>query len=492
MHEIKDFSSSVDDDLIEIPSSYNKLSLSLEDSQRLQHSIFNVPVAFLNKVENTDMIETCVRIPHIFDIKFNNIYWQTLVTDEGTLQLFGAYFDNRAANFLGPTVRIVGMMDKIRPQVIIYCQIWFGDRKEPVIVKMIEYRLIWKTYWEGVIQDEYLPYLMSCPLPPKYKDAVPTAISLTKKPCGKPNNILRVIYNKAPTKKDFLMCMPTLNFPDRDLAVKLTEWIELMLILGVDKIIFYELNVHPNMQKVFKYYQERGQVEIIPMTLAGGDPNASRLRTLYFERNFVREYLYNTLVLNDCFYKNMYQYNYIVLSDIDEVIMPTNKTNWKELLEKTIIPKAKYRGPIASFFATSVYFLTDMTKPENFEKDIPEYMHMLQHVYRSKKFHERGEYVKGFHNTELVLTLHNHLALTCLGTDDSCNNYAMSITDAKVHHYRWHCVRELRHVCETEYKAHTVADRVIWRYKEELTKKVNKTVTDLMIWEETGNNKQVV
>jgi hypothetical protein len=38
--------------------------------------------------------------------------------------------------------------------------------------------------------------------------------------------------------------------------------------------------------------------------------------------------------LNDCFYRNLYNYEYLVTIDIDKVIVPVNAYNWSELIEK--------------------------------------------------------------------------------------------------------------------------------------------------------------
>lgn len=79
----------------------------------------------------------------MFDLEFNNLYWQTLRTSNGTFQLYGAYLDKRNNNRLGPTVRILGMIDRIEPTVITYCQFWFESKKDPVIAKSFEYKYIW-------------------------------------------------------------------------------------------------------------------------------------------------------------------------------------------------------------------------------------------------------------------------------------------------------------------------------------------------------------
>ena len=93
---------------------------------------------------------------------------------------------------------------------------------------------------------------------------------------------------------------------------------------------------------------------------------------------------------NDCLYRNMYQYEYIALLDIDEVIMPIAEDNWADLMKnvKKLALKVKNEER-ASYNFRNVYFLDEMLEAHAKSgslpyglKDIPEYMHMARHVYR--------------------------------------------------------------------------------------------------------------
>jgi hypothetical protein len=123
-----------------------------------------------------------------------------------------------------------------------------------------------------------------------------------------------------------------------------------------------------------------------------------------------------------------------------------------------------------------VYFLDDLTEAHGWFKGIPRYMHMLQHVYRSKKCTEPGHYVKCFHNTERALTLHHHFPVDCVG--GACSPYSFETTDAKLQHYRADCVPELKNVC-WEFRQNSVVDTTIWRFKENLITRTNDTLKKL-------------
>jgi hypothetical protein len=150
------------------------------------------------------------------------------------------------------------MIDRVKPTVKTYCQIWYGgDVKKPLIVPVIEYKHMWVCKWGNCRQGLLQPYLIACKIPNNspYVKRVPAAVSIVEKPCETASNNLRVIYNKPPEqeKKDFAVCVKGLDFLHDDLSVRMVEWIEMLNILGADKIFLYELAVHPNISKVLRF-----------------------------------------------------------------------------------------------------------------------------------------------------------------------------------------------------------------------------------------------
>ncbi|XP_012220874.2 uncharacterized protein [Linepithema humile] len=422
---------------------------------------------------------SCARYPQIYDLEFNNVYWQTLRTSNGTFQFFGAFYDNRKLSKIGPAVRIVGMIDRIEPTVKTYCQLWYDGESEPRIVETFEYKYIWYAKWGNYKQGIYQPYVIACQVPPQAVTAnkPPSSVSLVERRCDAASNHLRVIYNKPERKKDFAVCVKGLDFLHEDLSVRLIEWIELIHLLGADKIYFYELQVHPNVTKVLRHYQRLGMVHVTPLTLPGGQPNVPAFQHMYLTKRTNHKRQNELIPYNDCLYKHMYEYEYIALLDVDEVIMPVKDATWRELMRR-VLPKAlQIRNETrASYNVRNVYFLDDLLHSHGYFKDIPKYMHMLQHVYRSKNFTKPNQYIKCFHNPERVVTLHNHFPLACLGA--GCTSYPIETEDAQLQHYRADCVRSLKKSC-VEYRENSVIDTTIWRYRDKLTSRVTDTLKTL-------------
>ena len=196
---------------------------------------------------------TCSKFPDIYDIQFNNKYWQVFESSNGSFYLYGAYLDVRTNNRLGPTVRILGMINSLEPQVKTFCQLWFSDSNDPIISKVLEYKYIWYKKWGNYKHGLFQPYLLACQLPKSHWNKTPASVSIVENKCDKATNNLRVTYNKPEEgegKKKFAVCVKGLDFPEDDLSIKLTEWIEVLGSLGADKIFLYNLEVHPNITKV--------------------------------------------------------------------------------------------------------------------------------------------------------------------------------------------------------------------------------------------------
>ena len=461
--------------------------------EELQGKLPNLPLVYLHENKGKDWHlrdnKTCAKFPRLFDLHISNLYWQETETSNGTFYLYGAYLDRRRQNRLGPTVRILGMINRIEPKVKTFCQIWFSGQKEPVISKVLEYKYIWFRKWGNYKQGIFQPYMLACQLPSSHWRQVPVSVSVVEGACDTATNNLRVTYNvlrPGEPKKKFGVCVKGLDFPTEDLSVRLAEWIEVLSALGADTIFLYDLGVHPNVTKVLRHYTREGKVDLTPLTLPGYMPNMRGLQHLYLKNmlNYKRQ---NEVVpYNDCLYRNIYRFQYLALLDVDEVIMPKRSRGWAEMMEKEVVPAAlKIKNVTrASYNFRNVYFMDEMLRAHRPDseggplfKDIPPYLHMMQHVYRSANYTKPGQYIKCFHDPGRVLILHNHFPLGCLG--GVCTSYPVDTDVGHLQHYRADCVNTLKKSCADTYKNVSVLDDSIWRYKEEVVAKTTDVLSRL-------------
>lgn len=234
--------------------------------------------------------------------------------------LYNAYYDDRPLGGPLSQVRILAMIDRIEPPKV-NCLLWYSNLSQPVITTA-SYTYGWYPKWGNFFDGQLQPFIISCQIP-KIKTTfgslkAPDSVSLTLDLCSKLMNNLRVINERPPVKKKFAVCVKGLDFLHEDLSVRLVEWIELLNMLGAEKIFLYDLEVHPNISKVIKYYVKKGVVELTKLTLPGEQPNMPGFRHLYLKNKLTNKRQNELIPYNDCLYRNLYSYKYLALLDIDE------------------------------------------------------------------------------------------------------------------------------------------------------------------------------
>lgn len=416
--------------------------------------------------------DSCAPFPDIFQLKFNNIYWQAYKPLNLSFELYKAFYDTRKLNDLDNSVHILAMINEVDLTLATYCQLWYENVTEPVIVETLMYKYIWLKDWGGPSPGGYSPHLITCQLPDSDQLPAPSCVSLVEKPCDRATNILSVVYNKPSKKQKFAVCVKGLDFYEVDLSHRIVEWIEALGIMGVHKVFFYALHVHPNISKVLNYYQSIGKVDVTHITLPGDEPNLPILQHQYLLNNMDQQCFNELIAYNDCFYRNLYSYDYIVPLDVDEIILPTRDQNWTGLMERVLF-KATSLGNFSTFNARNVYFFNDAT-PEGLYNNIPSYMHMLKHTHRSNKFTDHFDYVKSFFDPNLVLTVHNHLPLEF--SNDAAFSYSIHRRDAQMCHYRNGCAEELD--CKL-FRKDIIQDKILWRHKNKLVSRVTRVLKTL-------------
>lgn len=158
---------------------------------------------------------------------------------------------------------------------------------------------------------------------------------------SRPSSSIRADDDGQGRKKRFAVCVKGLDFiQQRDsssAATKLVEWIELLDLMGVDKIFMYNFAVHADMRAVLSHYERLGKVDVKSISLPGHQPNVAELRSLYLwlpENKYLMG-LQETVFFNDCFYRvNLDAYDYVAFLDTDEVIVPKSDSDWDSMLRR--------------------------------------------------------------------------------------------------------------------------------------------------------------
>jgi hypothetical protein len=211
------------------------------------------------------------------------------------------------------------------------------------------------------------PYLLFCPLEIQ-GELMPKSVSVTIKQCEEAKNNLIIIDNQphGGEKRKFGICTKQFTFKNREDTIKFVEWVEIMRILGAEKIHTFVREFHPELSRITRYYEQEGFIEAIPFKEPSGVSNA---------RLHVRDSLFLELsVVNDCFYRVKNLYDFVAILDPDEIFLPLKESdrNWHDLLKN-----------FEDYPKTDGYAIRSVMYPPGDGKvhdSIPGYMYMLQHT----------------------------------------------------------------------------------------------------------------
>lgn len=410
-------------------------------------------------------------------IEIENEHWQVLKTSNGTFKMFNAYYDIRNYFAEDPVIKILAYINRVDPGKI-FCQMRFKDVREPLVIEAHEYRVIWHKEW-GINSLGSQPFLISCRNPLAFASFVPSSVSLVEQPCDVAHNNLKVIYNQPNDqhKKPFAVCVKDLDFLD-DQSMQLIEWIEILSILGAEKIFVYVVKLHPKMIKILKYYKSRGMVELEMITEPEGLPTKNQSLTQWLQNQLIS--------LNDCLYKHMYEYDYLAPLDMDEIIVPKREDDktWKDFLYRTIEErKSSTNKSSCAFSISNVFFLSDNEHEHETQPEVPENFQFLQHVYRATNFSKSVAGMKSFQSTERVLAIHNHFPMICIG-QDYIDFQTIDKDIAQLQHYRRGCENYPKDECD-DFKQNTIKDKSLWKHKDEIIANVRKSLEEMKYFPDT-------
>ncbi|MCL4150494.1 UNVERIFIED_CONTAM: hypothetical protein GTU68_062827 [Idotea baltica] len=225
------------------------------------------------------------------------------------------------------------------------------------------------------------------------------------------------------------------------------------------------------------------------MTLPGHQPNDEVNRTAYLKKHLWQKRRNEIITYNDCLYRNIYDFKFIIPLDIDEVIIPVAKDTWAEMLDDYLREDRQALKRYASLAVRNAYFFkqyakesvtTDNNLSENIEPDdkIPSHLYMLKHTVRSSNFSRPGHSVKSFVLTNVTKTTFNHYAMHPLFMKTSITkNLPLSV--AQMNHYKDKCPRDMYTKCKNTFLKYKTSDYIIMKYKDQLIAKTEHVLKEM-------------
>ncbi|XP_076057297.1 uncharacterized protein LOC143034837 [Oratosquilla oratoria] len=363
--------------------------------------------------------------------------WQPVYNTKHKFFVYSAYMDDRK----GRIIRVVGATQTKRSDRV-WCKFWYSNSSTLTVAAAVK---IIRENWNL----RYSACFVACPLTlfrnGKQPIPPPDSVSIVSDPNGNATNKLRVLnldVKKDEVKNGFAVCVKPLHFEYNNVN-QIVEFLELNKILGVEHFTLYNDTIGPGVQCVLEQYKDQGLVSVLPWKLDMQSQKEIRTEGLF-------------AALNDCLYRYMYQYRYVLLIDLDEFIVPHANASLPELVA-FLNTKADPRKVGAISFQNAFFYLQWPDDPSS--ASLPPLV-TLRKTRRRQRFHPHKQRSKYIAVTPYVVEAGNHFVWEFLpgrGTLNVPNEVAF------LHHYRVcefggdDCVRNPR-----------TTDSTTYRYKDQL------------------------
>lgn len=377
--------------------------------------------------------------------------WQPVTGTKEKFYVYSAFLDMRQGRYL----RLIGAT-RTRGHEKVSCVYWYADPKStppvhvPAAVKVI--RENWNLKYSAVF--------VLCPLflyNLGRTIAAPDAVSVVANAADHVIGNRLQVLNRDPDPNTlvdgFAVCVKPFHY-HFNRATQLIEFIELNRILGVVHFTFYNHTIGREVDCVLQEYVRDGLVTLMPWQLDMMSQKEIRTEGLF-------------AAINDCLYRNMHRYRYLLMIDIDEFIIPHRNSTLVEMLQE--FHKKVDPSKAGSFsFMNSFFYLQWPNDPNSSRLLVP--LVTLQKTKRRAKFHPHKQRSKCIVVAKNVVEMGNHFVWEFLPGRGVVN---VPPEIAFLHHYR---------VCEFGgndcVKTQSVTDRTVYRYKTELVKRVEERMSN--------------
>ena len=207
-----------------------------------------------------------------------------------------------------------------------------------------------------------------------------THVSITANPYA--NLTFLSIQNqevKESFKYNFTVCISNL-FGEYNNALQFAQTMEVYKLIGVQRVVIYNTSCGPDVEKILKYYRKEGMLEVVPWPI---DKFLTPSTGWKYDLHPGDIHYYGQLTtLNECIYRYMYQSKYLLLNDIDEIIMPYKHANLEKLMGTL-----QQQHPNAGVFRIENHIFPKTQFDDSGRFRLPRWrsvpgVNILEHVYR--------------------------------------------------------------------------------------------------------------
>ncbi|XP_075884509.1 uncharacterized protein LOC142889616 [Nelusetta ayraudi] len=180
-------------------------------------------------------------------------------------------------------------------------------------------------------------------------------------------------------KHNFTVCISTM-FDNYNNVLQFAQSLEMYRLLGVDRVVVYNNSCGPELDRLLRVYSEEDFVEMVPWPIQehlvpshGWQHSVSGGDVHYFGQQ---------ATLNECIYRSMTRSRYVLLNDIDEILMPYQHDDLMSLMNTL----QKQHPNVGVFMIENRVFPNNHFEPsKKFHlsqwNDVPG-VNILEHIYK--------------------------------------------------------------------------------------------------------------
>ncbi|KAG1928057.1 glycosyltransferase family 92 protein [Pimephales promelas] len=262
-------------------------------------------------------------------------------------------------------------------------------------------------------------------------------------------------------KFNFTICISNL-FGDYNNALQFAQTIEMYKLLGVQHVVIYKTKCGPDLEKLLKHYETEGILEIVSWAI---DTFLNPSSGWNIKKHKGDVHYYGQLVtLNECIYRHMYQSRYVLLNDIDEIIMPYEHTSLTPLMEDL---QSAHPNVGVFLIENHIFSKTQFEDSGKFKraewKNIPG-VNIMEHIYREPDRKNIYNPTKMIVNPRMVQQTSVHSTLKEIG-----GRYHVPFNVCRIVHVRVPFQRNLT-------KDQLFVDKRVWDFEQELIPNIDQTL----------------
>ncbi|XP_037551240.1 beta-1,4-galactosyltransferase galt-1-like [Nematolebias whitei] len=379
---------------------------------------------------------------------------QTITPLKNTKHLLvSAFMDQRVIGF---DIRIIGMFrrDSIQPLNCLFCCVGHLGGTTPT-------KILVHILYSGF---PFVATDIMCQIP---QNCDATHVTLLTEPRVENERNLTWIpirnkkTNENNERMNFTVCISSL-FGEYNNVLQYTQSLEMYRLLGVNRVVIYNTSCGPDLDRLLQSYTQEGFVEIVPWPI---NEHLNSSHGWHFSKHGGDIHYFGQLAtLNECMYRYMERSRYVLLNDVDEIIMPYQHNNLMSLMDTL-----QNQHPDVGVFRIENHIFPK----EHFEPSgrfhLPQWngvpgVNILEHIYREDPDINRYHPLKLIVQPRMVEQTSVHLAVRRFG-----QQYKVPRDVCRVIHVR----APLQGSIKLE-QLHV--DKRLWDFQEKLIPNVDKVL----------------